>query len=452
MKKIIFLLLSFCPLFVSANWIEIKDDQVIYNYWKSVQYLTFDGVGKADNIQSCSTSTWASHYTVVKYLKESILIRNTITCLNTKNIMTFGEYDSGPYIGYFDQWVERFNHMPTVIPNGPNSFDKYYLVYINDWKPVEWDNGYLVDITAKIFDASNIGEYIFKDYSAQDTQRNDGIIRELNNSLVHLDIFGKKYLRFRWNISLLDTDNNKNEFLQTKKEHVISAWFNLERYSAKLRWMDNIYYTTQLWRAYKTTRLTWNDLEKFWKIIFSPKNKDDFQNHIVDSIWYEKFTSNWVTYLALPSYDSIVSLMKPGDFYSHQDATYMILYDEKIWSWNVLRRLQNIVDSQERVSHYPNSITSSMQPKCTVEKYFAWKQDNYPKSLTKKTGYQFFHIKENDAIKKLTRDWETVSCGHVLFGPSEPNQYFIYSEKSEKFLYINLTQDPYPFDPSSIEF
>ena len=452
MKKYLFFVLWFLPILVSAKWIEIKDNQVIYNYWKSVQYLTLDGVWKTDEIQSCSNSSWASHFSVVKQLKESILIRNTITCLDKKNIKLFSEYDSGPYIGYMDDREERFNHMPIIIPNGSNAFDKYYLIYIRDGKPVEWHHGYLVDITAKIFDASNVWKYLLKDYSYQDLQRNDEIIREFNNSLVNLDIFGKKYLRFRWNIAFLDTDKNKNEFLQTKRDHAISAWFNLERYSTKLQWMDGKYYPTQMWRGYNTTHLTWNDLEKFWKTIFSPKSMSDFQNHVIDGVWYETFISNWVAYSALPTYDSIVSLMKPTDFYSHQDATYMILYDSKISNKTTLQNLQNIIDTQSKIPPYPNTPSSLTQTACIAEKYIAWKDDNYPEKLTKKAGYKFYHIKRSDEIEKLTWNWEIVTCGHVLFGPSEPNQYFIYSEKSKKFLYVNLTQDPYPFDPTSIDF
>jgi hypothetical protein len=66
--------------------------------------------------------------------------------------------------------------------------------------------------------------------------------------------------------------------------------------------------------------------------------------------------------------------------------------------------------------------------------------------MTHKKWYQFFRIHFNKW------DGKVFTCGDTDHWPSAPRQYYIYSEKTGKVLYVNTSQDPYHIDPTSIEF
>ncbi len=450
MKYILLLTLLLMPTLASASGVKISWNQVVFEDKNRVIELTKNWSGMYYWIQDCPTDTWVFHYTLVKNFWDFSLVKNMITCVADKYIQFFNEFTTWPYIGIFPEGDGGAKYtMPTVIPDGSNAFDKYYIVSHPKGKIQEWNHWYMIDVTAQIFDASGINPFQGYDYSNQNTSI---ILENIRHSQISLTVFGSKYVRFRWDITYLDTDKYKNEYLVTKKQDVLDAGYTLEKFG-------------DFSRAFKSSKLTWSSLYKQSLMLYSPKEKDlsnictpeNYKNHSIlqdgATTEYQTFTKEWVTYGALSTFDSIVQKMKPNDFYSHQDATYIILYDiPPVWS-NPKIAIQQLVDSQDKVVPYPNSEWYNIKSiTCKVERYNTSK-DICARSLTKKNWYQFFHIaRDMNQVKLQKEKGITVSCGNTLLWPSEPNQYFIYSEKTGKILYVNTTQDPYPFDPTSIDF
>ena len=178
---------------------------------------------------------------------------------------------------------------------------------------------------------------------------------------------------------------------------------------------------------------------------------EDYRNH--QNIWeYHTFEKYGVSYNAISTFDSIVKKMRPLEKENGSGSAYLVVYDmPPVWS-DPQQAIQDLVNIQNKIiplskeKEYDTSLIA-----CKIEKYDG--KDICAPWLVQKSGYQFFHIAPDENQEKLqTEQWIIVSCGHMTFGPSQPNQYFIYSEKTGKILYVNTTQDPYPFDPTSIEF
>ncbi len=457
--RYLLLLLLLIPSLASAGSVKTTWNQVVFQEQSQVIQLTKNWAGQYEWIDSCSTDTWVFHYSLIKNFWDFSLVKNMITCVDQKYVKYFSEYTTWPYIGIFldDDGGKKYNYMPIVIPHGSNAFNKYYIVSHPKGKIQEWNHGYMIDVTAQIFDAS----WIWKNLLMADNEwwlDIKNILNRINTSNINIDIFGKKYVRFRWNIAYLDTDISKNDFLITKKKDVLWAGYIIEKFG-------------NFWRWYRTSNLSWDWLYNQSLLIYSPKENEpkescpveDYKNQQIhidgSSTEYQNFSTEGVRYSALPTYNGIVQKMKPSDFLSHQDASYIVLYDiAPIWK-NPKKIIQKLVDAQNKIVPYP--VTSDTrnqnhynksQIQCKVEKYDT-SSNACTSSLTKKDWYQFFHIARDPYQVKLQEEkGVTVSCGHILLGPSEPNQYFIYSEKSGKILYVNTTQNPYPFDPTSIEF
>ena len=121
------------------------------------------------------------------------------------------------------------------------------------------------------------------------------------------------------------------------------------------------------------------------------------------------------------------------------------------WRWAVssYKLIRNIgTPKSQKIEDIVNLIPWKGEEKkdCSilqVAKVLPWKN---PKNL-------IYYELSWEKILEIPEKWEYgYRCGPVIVGPSAPMQYLVYSPVSKKVIYIDLSQDPYVFDPATLDF